>query len=145
MPYIPSLRPNPTPKWHWIFFALLILLLLFLSIIKDVARGEEVILTASWYSTESLKKEGTWKTSKGVMSNGQKFDDNRFTCATHLYPLGSRLLVTNLQNAKTVKVVVTDRIGKRFAKTRIDLSQRAFSEIADLKSGLVPVKVEEIG
>ena len=118
---------------------------LLLSVIPAQA---ETILTASYYSVSSLKKEGTWKISKGVMANGEKFNDDKFTCATQLFPLHSILRITSLENKKTVVVLVTDRIGKRFAKTRIDLSRRAFMEIAGgeqgLKKGLLQVSVEEV-
>lgn len=102
------------------------------------------IITASWYSIEGLKKEGTWKTTKGVMANGETFDEHAYTCATWLYPFGATLRITNLQTDEEVVVVVTDRIGRRFAETRIDLSKAAFAKIADLKLGLVKVKVERI-
>lgn len=104
----------------------------------------DIIITASWYSIGSLKQEGTWKYSKGVMANGQKFNNDLLCCANRLYPLGTMLRVTNLESGKTVIVETTDRIGKCFAKTRIDLSKRAFAEIADLEQGIVPVKVEVI-
>ena len=102
------------------------------------------LLMASWYSIESLKKEGTYKYSKGVMANGKNFDENNLTCATRLFPLGSSLFITNLENGKKVVVLVTDRIGKRFTTKRIDLSKLAFSRIAELKRGVVAVKVERI-
>lgn len=105
------------------------------------------ILTASWYSVESLKKEGTWKHSKGVMANGTYFNEDNFTCATRIFPLGTMLKIINPAKRgghNSVIVKVTDRIGKRFAKTRIDLSKRAFSQIADLKQGLIQVKVERL-
>lgn len=98
-------------------------------------------LTASWYSEASLKKEGTWKTSKGIMANGKKFDETKLTCATRKYPLGSKLHVTNHSTGLSVTVIVTDRIGKRFANTRIDLSKAAFKKIASLDKGLVKVEV----
>jgi rare lipoprotein A len=101
-------------------------------------------LKASWYSVQSLKTEGTWKYSKGVMANGEKFKDEALTCATRLFKLGDCIRITNNANGKTVDVMVTDRIGKRFAKTRIDLSKSAFEKIADLKEGLVPISVEVI-
>ncbi len=104
-----------------------------------VAQADEI--KASYYSEASLKKEGTWAKSHGVMANGRVFDENALTVATRLYPLGSHLLVTNLDNGKYVMVVVTDRIGKRFAKTRIDLSKGAFLRLGSLKAGLIPVKV----
>ena len=101
-------------------------------------------LIASWYSIESLKTEGTYKYSKGVMANGEIFKDEESTCATRLFPLGQYIKVTNLNNGKSVIVKVTDRVGKRFAKTRVDLSKSAFSKIATLKEGIVKVKVEVI-
>jgi rare lipoprotein A len=103
-----------------------------------------ITLIASWYSTASLKAEGTYSYSKGRMANGQQFSDNNLTCATRLYPLGTILVVTNVDNGKSVTVKVTDRISKRFAQTRIDLSRRAFSEIADLNKGLIKATVTEL-
>ncbi len=41
MPYIPSLKPNLSPKWNWIVLALVTLLLLFLSIFKGMARADD--------------------------------------------------------------------------------------------------------
>lgn len=102
-------------------------------------------LDASWYSRASLIKEGTWKNGKEQkMANGKRFEDSALTCASRLHALGDRIRVTNLENKKSVIVTVTDRIGKRFAKSRIDLSRGAFEKIANLKEGVVPVKVELI-
>ena len=101
-------------------------------------------LTASWYSVESLKAEGTYKDSQGITASGTVFADNDMTCATRLYPLGSLVCVTNIENNKKVYVEVTDRIGKRFANTRIDLSKKAFSNIAGLEQGIIRVRVEKI-
>jgi rare lipoprotein A (peptidoglycan hydrolase) len=101
-------------------------------------------LTASWYSIQSLKKEGTYKTSKGVMANGKLFNDNAMVCANRIFPMGSLLRVTNLKNNLSVIVRTTDRIGIRFAKSRIDLSKGAFSRIADCEQGIVSCRVERI-
>ena len=101
-------------------------------------------LTASWYSVASLKQEGTWRYSHGRMANGHIFNDNAYTCATRLFPLGSLLRVKSNTTGYSVRVRVTDRIGKRFAKTRIDLSKIAFEKIANLNQGLIKVKVEAI-
>lgn len=99
-------------------------------------------IKASWYSIESLKKEGTWKTSKGVMANGEAFKEEEFTCATRLWKLGTYLQIT--KGNLSVIVKVTDRIGKRFAKKRIDLSKSAFQQITDLKEGLISVEVRKL-
>jgi len=99
-------------------------------------------LTASYYSVSSLHKDGQWKLTKGIMSNGKLFNENDYTCATRFFPCGSILHIKNLSNGKSVIVKVTDKIGKRSAKTRIDLSRAAFARIANLRQGIVKVKVE---
>ena len=99
-------------------------------------------LTASWYSVESLKKEGTFAYSKGIMANGKEFKDENKTCATRLYALGTVLKI--MHNGKFVVCVVTDRIGKRFAKTRVDLSRSTFAVLAPLSRGIIPVEVKVI-
>ncbi len=124
--------------------ALLGIMLLLGGCNQDPVWAEEITLKASWYSVESLKKEGTYKYSKGVMANGKLFRDNDFTCANRLYPLGSVLRITNLENGRSVIVRTTDRIGKRFGKTRIDLSRMAFNSISELSKGIIPIKVEVI-
>jgi hypothetical protein len=106
--------------------------------------GHAQELTASWYSVESLKQEGTWAYSHGIMANGKEFKDEKLTCATRLWPLGATLLITNIKSHKRVTVRVTDKIGKRFSTKRIDLSIGAFRSIANIKKGLIKVKIERI-
>ncbi|MDD5611306.1 MAG: septal ring lytic transglycosylase RlpA family protein [Candidatus Omnitrophica bacterium] len=103
------------------------------------------ILVASWYSVESLKRDGQWEITKGVMANGKKFDENAYTCATRLYPLRSRLRITNITTGHRCIVKVTDRIGRRFAEKRIDLTPAVMQTLGgkqNFKKGLIKVKVE---
>jgi rare lipoprotein A len=107
-------------------------------------------MIGTWYSIASLKREGTWKPHKGKfierrMANGKHFSNSALTCACRIYNLGDVLLITNRANGKKVRVVVTDRIGKRFATTRIDLSKGAFEKISDLQKGVILITVERIG
>ena len=101
-------------------------------------------LKASWYSIESLKKEGTWKTTKGVMANGDHFVDYNYTCASRMHKLGDVLRVTCTKTNRSCIVTVTDRIGYRFRYTRIDLSKQAFKEIANLDEGVIDITIEVI-
>lgn len=102
-------------------------------------------LKASWYSRQSLIHEGTWKNGKErKMANGHKFSDSGYTCASRLFPLGAVVRVENSLSKRQVYVRVTDRIGKRFAKTRIDLSPASFERIGKLQQGLINVTVERI-
>lgn len=96
---------------------------------------------ASWYSVDSCLKES----GQYVMANGERLRDDVYTCASWDYPFGSVLRVTNLATRKYIMVKVTDRGPARrlYKKGRIiDLSKRAFSEIADLKQGLIQVEVK---
>ena len=122
----------------------LIYTLVLLSSCQNPAMAQEVRLTASWYSVASLKQEGTWSYSHGIMANGKEFNDNKLTCATRLWPLGARVRVTNLETNESIVVKVTDKIGKRFAKKRIDLSKGAFERIASIKRGIITVEVEAL-
>jgi rare lipoprotein A len=99
--------------------------------------------TASWYSRESCKHEGT----SGIMANGKELKDDELTCASWDYCFGTRLLITNLANFRSVIVKVTDRgPAKRLYRKgrKIDLSKGAFSKIANLKQGIISCKVEII-
>ena len=101
-------------------------------------------LTASWYSVDSLKAEGSWEKWKGVTSSGETFMDSRDTAACNLYPVGTCLRVTSLNSGRSVVVRVNDKIARRFGKTRIDLSKGAFQKISDLGRGLEKVRIEEV-
>ena len=85
-------------------------------------------LVASWYDAPG-----------GTMANGKIFDGEAYTCATRDWPLGTKLLITS--GRRVIRVTVTDRINKRFAGKRIDLTPAAFEKLAPLDQGLVNVKV----
>ena len=74
-------------------------------------------------------------------ANGEIFSNNNLTAAYNHVPLNSVLKVTNIKNNKSVIVVVNDRCG---INSRIDLSQKAFSSIGNLKLGIIKVKIEKI-
>lgn len=76
-----------------------------------------------------------------LTASGEKFDKNKFTCASNYYKIGTMLEVTNIANGKSVVVKVNDRGG--FKGMKIDLSEGAFKRIANLKQGVLKVKVEK--
>lgn len=113
--------PPPQPMAWWKIALIIGMIGAILCFLGGVGYASE--MKASYYSTQSLKKEGTWAKSGGIMANGHRFDENALTCATgKQYPLGSRLLVTNKANGKSVVCVVSDRISRRFYTTRVDSS-----------------------
>ena len=136
---------QPLKGLGWVtLIALLFILLIYFLVFccfPVKCHAETVTMTASWYSVQSLKDEGTYKYSKGVMANGQMFSDTKLTCATRRWPLGSILLVRNLRTGKAVRVIVTDKCNRRFKETRVDLSSAAFSQIERLETGLLKVEV----
>jgi len=74
-------------------------------------------------------------------ASGEKFDKNKFTCASNHYKMGTMLEVTNILNGKSVVVKVNDTGS--FKGKKIDLSEGAFIKIADLKQGVIRVRVEQ--
>lgn len=139
--FLESQKKLPNP--FWFIIAVIVAILITMTICLSMARAEET-LKASWYSRASLVRDGQDRITHFIMANGKEFKDDQFTVATRLWPLGTWLRVSTLDGSKSVVVLVSDRIGKRFTKTRIDLSKSAFMEIADCKQGLVAVQVERI-
>lgn len=129
----------------WLFLWLAVAIALWIMAIVSACHAEE--LTASYYSVQSLKEEGTYAYSHGRMANGKYFSDNSLTSACNSFRLGVMLRVVNLSNNRSVIVKNTDRTAKRFKGKRIDLTPAAFKAISDsgtTKEGLLKISVEAI-
>ncbi len=75
-------------------------------------------------------------------ASGAKFDNEKYTAAHRKFPFGTKLRITNPTNGKSVIVEVLDR-GPFSRGREIDLSRRAFMDIADNKnSGSIDVTIE---
>jgi rare lipoprotein A len=74
-------------------------------------------------------------------TSGQPYDPNALTAAHGTIPLGTHVKVTNLQNGKSVVVVINDRMaaGKKII---MDVSQRACKELEFGPGGKAKVKLE---
>jgi rare lipoprotein A len=95
---------------------------------------------ASYYTYESARQAG----NSGIMANGQRMVNSAMTCAFNGLPFNTWLRVTNLKNGRSCIVRVTDRGGfKRYGRV-IDLSKRAFESIANIKEGVILVKIEVV-
>ncbi|MBI4250491.1 hypothetical protein HY622_02785 [Candidatus Uhrbacteria bacterium] len=62
--------------------------------------------------------------------------------ATNLYPTGTKLTVTNLDNGKAVDVIVTSTWTNTDDKRILDLVSTAFEKIANLRTGLIWARIE---
>ncbi|MGB3221520.1 MAG: septal ring lytic transglycosylase RlpA family protein [Desulforhopalus sp.] len=73
-------------------------------------------------------------------ASGEIFDNNLMTAAHKTLPFGTRVVVKNLNNGKSVKVIINDR--GPFKRNRIiDLTRAAFSKIEDIHKGLTKVEI----
>ena len=89
---------------------------------------------ASWYGDAHHGRE---------TASGDRFDKNALTAAHRTLPLGSRVRVTNLENERTVEVVVNDR-GPFINDRLIDLSEAAARALGFAQDGLARVRVEAL-
>lgn len=88
-----------------------------------------------------------WETKGPRTASGALWDPRKLTLASWDYPFGTKLRVTNLANGRSVTVVCNDRgPHRRFVRQGriVDLSQAAFARIADLRAGLIDVKIERL-
>ena len=90
---------------------------------------------ASWYGPGFHGKA----TASGIIYN-----QHDLTAAHQTLPLGTRVLVTNLENGRSIEVLINDR--GPFAKGRIiDLSYAAAESLGMVAPGTIPVRIEVVG
>jgi rare lipoprotein A len=87
---------------------------------------------ASWYGAEFHGRP---------TSSGEVYDMYQLTCAHNTLPLGTTVMVTNLENGRSLELKVNDR--GPFVKERIiDVSYAAAQMLGMWGKGTAPVKVE---
>ena len=90
---------------------------------------------ASWYGPDFHGKP---------TSSGEIYDMYQLTCAHNTIPLGTTVMVTNLENGRSIELKVNDR--GPFVKERIiDLSYAAAQMLGMWEKGTAYVKVEGFG
>jgi rare lipoprotein A len=101
---------------------------------KRESRGVQYGI-ASWYGDEFHGRP---------TSSGEIYDMYQLTCAHNTLPLGTTVMVTNLENGKSLELRVNDR--GPFVKDRIiDLSYAGAKILGIWEKGTAFVKVEFIG
>lgn len=90
---------------------------------------------ASWYGPGFHGR----RTASGV-----RFNQHDLTAAHRRLPLGTRAVITNLQNGKMVEVEINDR-GPYKRGRIIDLSRGAAERLGMKDAGVMPVRVEVHG
>jgi rare lipoprotein A len=76
-------------------------------------------------------------------SSGEVYDQERLTAASTLFPLGTQLLVTNLDNGRSVEVRINDH-GPYVKNRGIDLSHEAARALGILGPGTARVRMDVI-
>ncbi len=121
---------------------------------SSIAYGDYVDTTGwSRKQIESIKNHP--KTQIGIASyygkkfhkkrtaNGEIFNMYKVSAAHKSYPLGTKVRVTNLENGKSIKLVINDR--GPFVKGRIiDLSYRAARKLDFVNQGTTKVRIDVI-
>ena len=97
---------------------------------------------APWYAQRG---EATWygKRFDGrKTANGDRFSEQEMTAAHRTLPLGTKVMVENLQTGEQAEVKITDR-GPYAQRARriIDLSRAAANTIGIVQQGKTPVRV----
>jgi rare lipoprotein A len=77
-------------------------------------------------------------------ANGEIFDQNELTAAHRSLPHGTRAMVTNLDNGRTVEVRINDR-GPFVGGRVIDLSYAAARTVGMIGPGTARVRIEVLG
>ena len=95
-------------------------------------RGYDKTGTASYYGSRHHGNR---------TASGEAFNQHGLTAAHRSLPFGSRVLVTNLANQRSVVVRINDR-GPHTRGRLIDLSRAAAEKIGMLRSGTARVRVQ---
>jgi len=115
-------------------FVLALLFLFFSACVRTKYFPEGNIQTglASWYGENFHGK---------LTSNREIYNMNDMTAAHKTLPFGTRVIVTNLNNNKSVTVRINDR-GPYIEGRNIDLSYAAAKVLEMIEPGVVPVTIE---
>lgn len=131
---------------------LLTIIFLLVSCGSNIAYGDYLNTTGmSRKQIESIKNHP--KTQIGIASyygkkfhkkrtaNGEIFNMYKVSAAHKSYPLGTKVRVTNLENGKSLKLVINDR-GPFVSGRIIDLSYKAARRLGFVNQGTVKVRID---
>jgi peptidoglycan lytic transglycosylase len=100
--------------------------------IKTTVAAKTQFGVASWYGPRF----------QGLpTASGEPFDMEAMTCAHRKLPMGTWIKVTNLLNARSLVLQVTDR-GPWVANRVIDVSMGAAKRLGFKGAGLTPVRIQ---
>ncbi len=77
-------------------------------------------------------------------ASGEVYDQEQMTAASNIYPLGTRLMVTNLASQRSAEVRINDRGPFRKGRT-LDLSHAAARVLGIVGPGTATCRMEMLG
>lgn len=95
------------------------------------AEGYDEVGLASWYGRDFHGKK---------TANGQRYDMYGVSAAHKILPLGTKVRVTNLENNRSVVLIINDR-GPFVNGRTIDLSYGAAKQLGSVERGVVKVRI----
>jgi len=120
------------------------IILLFLNLLITSNSNSYQETYVSWYGERFNGKK---------TANGEIFDMNKLTAASPTLKFGTKVKITNIENNKSVIVIINDRGPYKMDKTgkvlrplqphptrKFDLSKGAFAKIANNDKGILKVK-----
>jgi rare lipoprotein A len=93
-----------------------------------------IIGHASWYGAQFANRP---------TASGTLFDPEKLTAAHRKLPLGTKVVVTNLHNGRSVLVTINDR-GPYWGNRDIDLSYRAARVLGMVRRGVARVRIDPL-
>ena len=111
---------------------LLVILILVLTTVQITGQSIKLVGKASFYAN---KFDGR------LTASGEIFSNQKMTAAHRTLPFGTKVLVTNLSNDRTVLVTINDR-GPFIRGRVIDVSQKAAKTLGFYQQGITEVKLE---
>ena len=93
-----------------------------------------IIGQASWYGSQFANRP---------TASGTLFDPEKLTAAHRKLPLGTKVVVTNLHNGRSVLVTINDR-GPYWGNRDIDLSYRAARVLGMVRRGVARVRIDPL-
>jgi len=107
-----------------------------LGLVSDSLRADP------WYSEKGLASHYGKELQGKKTASGERFSPNDMTAAHRKLPLGTKVMVENMETGEKTEVKITDRGPYADPRRRmIDLSKSAANSIRLVEQGVAPVRV----
>jgi rare lipoprotein A len=105
--------------------------------------GTAALLPLEFAQAQQLGR-ASWYALTSRTASGEMMDPTKLTAAHRSLPFGTRVLVENLSNGRSVVVRINDR-GPFVSGRVIDVSKAAASSLGMIDSGTAKVRVSSLG